>query len=299
MKVKCSRFLERRGWDSGEKKSDRLDVECHVGRNGVDRMFWHFAPVLVRDRLRRQDHRTVGAVWVMMNVRKPADLAISNAFPFHAVKASPQACANEIFAIGENHVEAELVGSIHLAGPSHDLSEDGSKGIENWPFRIIIVKREDQAKNVLAVRRAADGVAVVVMQGSQHHWPDLIETGYGAVVDERPTPIRERVSVLRPWRPHCRTPNVSQHSLRVDPGRGAAKVLAMEGGPSLAFDAGSVVFVCSDTPTVRIRLSFHIPSALHHQSILGMDQGALDFRGLIGPKSVKATHSLGSRLVKS
>lgn len=101
----------------------------------------------------------------MMNVGKSADLAVMYAFPLDVVEASAQARANEVFAIGENYVEAEFLVNGHLAVPSHDPSDDSAKGFENGPFRIVTVQRKDQPENKLAVSPAFDGLAVLRMQG--------------------------------------------------------------------------------------------------------------------------------------
>jgi hypothetical protein len=73
--------------------SDSLS-KPEVFAHSIDRTLWYFTPVLTANRFRGDDDGKVAPVWVVVNMREAADLAVMHALALDVVKRTSEAAAN-------------------------------------------------------------------------------------------------------------------------------------------------------------------------------------------------------------
>ncbi len=148
---------------------------------------------------------------------------------------------------------------------------------------------------MLAVRRARDRGPVPPAHARKQLRTHDVERWQRAIVDERPSAVYEWMGVFQGRLSHRGAADVREHGGRVDARGGAPEVFAMVSRPRLPLDVGRMVLIGGHTPSVRMAIALQVLAALRHQRVLGVDQGAFDFRRLIGAKCVKPAHVVTSR----
>jgi hypothetical protein len=98
------------------------------------------------------------------------------------------------------------------------------------------------------------------------------------------------MGVLQGRRAHGCASHMGQHGPGMDPRGCAAEVLSVIGGPGLPLDVGQMILVGSDAPAMGVTDTRQVLSALHHERVLRVDQGAFHLGLLVRPKAVEAAH---------